>query len=138
MIFQRHGYERDRLFSNLALGFFDGIDSVLWCYAFAIIIFTGSLAVFLPLGVGILLGGWALLSICVAITSRVPVHMIAIDEQAVVIIGSIALLLNAHSGDNAATLHGLATMLAIMGLVSLLVAAGFSSPAAFTWRSCSN
>ncbi len=122
MIFQRHGYERDRLFSNLALGFFDGIDSVLWCYAFAIIIFTGSLAVFLPLGVGILLGGWALLSICVAITSRVPVHMIAIDEQAVVIIGSIALLLSARFGEEPASLQGLATMLAIMSLVSLLVA----------------
>ena len=131
MIFQRQGYERDRLFSNLALGFFDGIDSVLWCYAFAIIVFTGSLGLFLPLGVVIILGGWALLSICLALTSRVPVHMIAIDEQAVVIIGSIALLLNAQFGADAASPRGLATILAIMSLVSLLVALGFFAASRF-------
>ena len=107
---------------DAALGFFDGVDSVLWCYAFATIIFVGVLEVYLPLGVFIFLGGWALLSIFVALSSRETVHMIAIDEQAVVIIGSLSLVLVAEMGDAAASPRGLTTLLAIMCLSSLSIA----------------
>ena len=122
MIFQKTGYDSKTFLANAALGVFDGVDSVLWCYAFATIIFSSALAVFLPLGLVILLGGWAVLSIFIAVTSRAPVHMIAIDEQAVAIIGSIAILMIASLGDEAASPRGLATLLAIMSLVSLSVA----------------
>jgi SulP family sulfate permease len=125
MILRNNGYESDTLLANAALGVFDGIDSVLWCYGFAAIIFTGTLSAFLPLGLAILLGGWALLSIAVALTSRAPVHMIAIDEQAVVIIGSIGVAMMASFGEQATSLRGLATMLAIISLVSFTVAISF-------------
>ena len=125
MIFRKTGYDSDTFFTNAALGIFDGIDSVLWCYGFAAIIFTGTLSIFLPLGLVILLGGWALLSICVALSSRAPVHMIAIDEQAVVIIGSISVAMIASFGEEAASPRGLATILAIMSLVSLTVSISF-------------
>lgn len=131
MILQKTGYDSKTFFANAALGMFDGIDSVLWCYGFAAIIFTGALSVFLPLGLPILLLGWALLSITVALTSRAPVHMIAIDEQAVVIIGSISMLLVADFGEQAASPRGLSTLLAIMSLVSLAVAASFFLAARF-------
>ena len=125
MIFRKHGYDSKTFVTNAALGIFDGIDSVLWCYGFAAIIFTGALSVFLPLGLVILLSGWALLSICVAVTSRAPVHMIAIDEQAVVIIGSISVTMIATFGDAAASARGLATILAVMSSVSLAAALSF-------------
>lgn len=89
MILQKSGYSTRQIFSNLALGVFDGIDSALWCYAFATIIFSQLLSQFLPLGLVIMLGGWALLSIFILLTSKAPVHMVNIDEQAVVIIGSM-------------------------------------------------
>lgn len=98
---------------------------MLWCYAFATIIFSSALAVFLPLGLAIMLGGWVILSISVALTSRAPVHMIALDEQAVVIIGSISVVMVAEFGAAVSSLRGLATILAIMSLVSLLVALCF-------------
>ena len=131
MKLQKTGYDSNTFLTNAALGMFDGIDSVLWCYGFAAIIFTGALSVFLPLGLPILLCGWALLSIVVALTSRAPVHMIAIDEQAVVIIGSISLVLLEQFGEQAASPRGLATMLAIMSSVSLAVALSFFLAAKF-------
>ena len=131
MILQKTGYDSKTFFSNAALGLFDGIDSVLWCYGFAAIIFSGVLSVYLPLGLTIVLCGWALLSIVVALTSRAPVHMIAIDEQAVVILGSIAFLMIEEFGEQAASPRGLATMLALMSSVSLTVALAFFLAARF-------
>jgi len=131
VILQKTGYESETFFTNAALGMFDGIDSVLWCYGFAAIIFTGALSVFLPLGLPILLCGWALLSIVVALTSRAPVHMVALDEQAVVIIGSISLLMLDQFGAQAASPRGLATMLALMSFISLTVALSFFLAAKF-------
>jgi len=125
MTLQKTGYDSNTFLANAALGVFDGADSVLWCYAFASIVFSGVLTIFLPLGLVIMLGGWALLSIFVALTSRAPVHMIAIDEQAVVIVGSISVLMISSFGDEAASPRGLATILAIMSLVSFAVAISF-------------
>ena len=59
MKLQKTGYDSNTFLTNAALGMFDGIDSVLWCYGFAAIIFTGALSVFLPLGLPILLFGVA-------------------------------------------------------------------------------
>lgn len=125
MKLQKTGYDSETFLANAALGMFDGIDSVLWCYGFAAIIFTGVLSVYLPLGLPIFLCGWAVLSIVVVVTSRAPVHMIGIDEQAVVILGSIALLLIEQFGEEAASPRGLATMLALMSSVSLVAALSF-------------
>ena len=125
MQLQKSGYSSNQLIANLALGVFDGIDSALWCYAFSAIIFSHLLSPFLPLGLIIILVGWAALSIAVALTSKVPVHMVNIDEQAVVIIGAIAVLMMETMGEAAASAHGLATILAIMSLVSLSVSLGF-------------
>jgi SulP family sulfate permease len=125
MQLQTTGYSRHQLTANLALGIFDGIDSALWCYAFSAIIFSHLLSPFLPLGLIIILGGWAALSISVALTSKVPVHMVNIDEQAVVIIGAISLLMMDSMGDDAASPRGLATILAIMSLVSLTISMCF-------------
>jgi SulP family sulfate permease len=109
----------------VSLGIFDGLDNALWCYAFATVIFAGALAPFLPLLVVILLCGWAMLGVYVAVTSEKRLHIVSLDEQAVVILASIAGLLVVHMGDAAATPAGLATMLAIMALSSLAVALFF-------------
>ena len=110
------------MFADAVLGVFDGLDNALWCYAFATVIFAGALAPFLPLLVVILLCGWAILGVYVALSSEKRVHIVSLDEQAVVILASIASLLVLHMGDAAATPSGLATMLAVMSLSSLGVA----------------
>jgi len=110
------------MFADVVLGVFDGLDNALWCYAFATVIFAGALAPFLPLLVVILLCGWAMLGVYVALSSEKRVHIVSLDEQAVVILASIASLLVLHMGAAAATPSGLATMLAVMSLSSLGVA----------------
>jgi SulP family sulfate permease len=122
---QTSGFRSQSLFADITLGVFDGLDNALWCYAFATVIFAGALAPFLPLLVVILLCGWAILGIYVALTSEKDLHIVSLDEQAVVILSSIAGLLVVHMGAEAVTPRGLATMLAIMSLSSLGVAGFF-------------
>jgi SulP family sulfate permease len=119
------GYRSKSLFADVSLGIFDGLDNALWCYAFATVIFAGAMAQFLPLLVVILLFGWALLGIFVALTSEKRLHIVSLDEQAVVILASISGLMVLHLGEEAGTSRGLATMLAVMSLSSLAVAAFF-------------
>ena len=119
------GFRSESLIADVSLGIFDGLDNALWCYAFATVIFAGALAPFLPLLVVILLCGWAMLGVYVALTSEKRLHIVSLDEQAVVILASIAGLLVLHMGERAATPSGLSTMLVIMALSSLAVAAFF-------------
>jgi len=122
---QTSGYRSKSMFADVSLGIFDGLDNALWCYAFATVIFAGALAQFLPLLVVILLCGWAMLGVYVALTSEKPLHIVSMDEQAVVILASIAGLMVLHMGEAASTPRGLATILAIMSLSSLAVAGFF-------------
>jgi SulP family sulfate permease len=119
------GYRSKSLAADVSLGVFDGLDNALWCYAFASVIFAGALAPFLPVLVGILLCGWALLGAYVALTSEKSVHVVGMDEQAVVILAAIAGLLVVHMGDDVVSPRGLSTMLVIMSLSSVAVAVFF-------------
>ena len=120
--FQTTGYKPKSLFADVSLGIFDGLDNALWCYAFATVIFAGTLTQFLPLLVVVLLCGWALLGVFVALTSDNDLHIVSLDEQAVVVLASIAGLLVVELGEERVGSHGLATMLAVMSLSSLAVA----------------
>ncbi len=122
MMLQKTGYETDDFFSNVALGVSDGLDGALWSYVYATIIFSGALSVFIPVGLTIILFGWAIVSIFITLTSRLKVHVVAIDEQSVVIFGAIGMLLVTQMGPRATTNEGLATLLAIMALTSILIA----------------
>ena len=84
------GYRPKSMTADVSLGLFDGLDNALWCYAFASVIFAGAMAPFLPLLIGILLCGWALLGVYVALTSRKSLHVVGLDEQAVVILAAIS------------------------------------------------
>ena len=119
------GYRPKSMTADVSLGLFDGLDNALWCYAFASVIFAGAMAPFLPLLIGILLCGWALLGVYVALTSRKSLHVVGLDEQAVVILAAISGLLVAHLGDEVISPRGLSTMLAVMSLSSLAVAVFF-------------
>ena len=119
------GYHSKSVFADVSLGIFDGLDNALWCYAFATVIFAGAMAHFLPLLVVVLLCGWALMGAFVAVTSEKRLHIISLDEQAVVILASIASLMVLEMGDRAGTGEGLSTMLAVMSLASLAVAGFF-------------
>lgn len=118
---QRSGYESDTLASDASIGLFDGIDSAVWSYTYATIIFSGALSIFLPIGLAIVLGSRALASLFVVATSRVPVHTITNNEQGVIILGAIGALLVAHLQGDVASPTALSTMLAVTGLSGVLV-----------------
>jgi SulP family sulfate permease len=122
---QKTGYKSKSLVSDLALGFFDGVDNSLWCYGFAAIIFSGALGVFMPLMLVLMLVGWSIVGIFIALTSRAPVHLINLDEQAVVILSTIGGLMVTQMGEVATTSRGLSTMLAVISLTTLTVALSF-------------
>jgi SulP family sulfate permease len=121
----RNGYRSRNILADVLLGINDGLDSALWCYAFAAVIYAGAMSIFMPVGVFTLLLGWALLSIFVTLTTRAELHMANIDEQGVVIMGAVAALLVALPGEEGAGSRSLATLLATMSITSLLVAASF-------------
>ena len=116
---QRKGYRSKHLVTDIVLGITDGLDMSLWCYVFASIIFSGVLTVFLPVGILICLLGWVLVSMTITLVSREPVHIANLDDQAVVIIGAIAVIMVTYMGEEAAGPRGLATILCIMALTSL-------------------
>jgi SulP family sulfate permease len=116
------GYQSKSLSADITLGIFDGLENSLWCYAFATVIFAGALAQFLPLLIVILLAGWAILGVYIAITSEKHLHIVSLDEQSVVILASIAGLMIAHMGEQRVQTDGLATMMVVMSLSSLGVA----------------
>lgn len=124
--FQKTGYKPKSLVTDLVLGFFDGVDNALWCYGFAAILFSGVMAGFMPLMLMLMLLGWAVVGIFIAVTSKAPVHLINLDEQAIVIISTIGGLMVAEMGaEVAASSRGLSTMLAVVSLTSLTVALSF-------------
>ncbi len=118
---QTTGYKPKSMVGDISLGIFKGIDNGLWCYGFAAIIFAGALSAFMPVMLVILLVGWALMALFTGLTSSVKVHLVNMDEQAIVILSTIAALMVTKLGPEAATHAGLATMLAIMSLTSLTV-----------------
>jgi hypothetical protein len=93
---QKSGFRSKSLFADVSLGIFEGLDNAMWCYAFATVIFAGALAQFLPLLVVILLCGWAFLGICRPHVRNT--YIVSMDEQAVVILTSIAGLLVLYMG----------------------------------------
>ena len=125
MAVTHHTAESQSLTSDLVLGLFDGLDNALWAYGFATILFAGALSIYLPLGLTIILTGWALLGLFVAITSSSKVHITSIDEQAVVILASTATLMVGAMGAEAAGPRGLATLLALMAITALAVSGAF-------------
>jgi sulfate permease, SulP family len=125
MLIPTDGYRSNSLLSDITLGAVDGLDGALWGYAFATIIFSGVLSVFLPVGILVILCGTAVAVITTTLLCKLPVYMVAPDEQAIVIIGAIGVLLAAHLGDDADSPRALATLLAVMALTSFLVAIAF-------------
>jgi len=125
MNFQTKGYRSKSILTDVGLGIFEGVDNALWCYAFATVLFAGAFTSFLPLLVVVLLSGWALSILFVSTTSATKLHIMKLDEQAIVILASVGSLLVANVGFDVMSTRGLATMLAIMSLTSVTVALCF-------------
>jgi SulP family sulfate permease len=79
----------------------------------------------MPLMLVLMLVGWGLAGIFIAVTSSAPVHLVNLDEQAVVILSTIGSLMVAEMGDAATGSRGLSTILAVVSLTSLVVALSF-------------
>lgn len=125
MKFQTSGYKSKSLVTDVALGVFEGVDNALWCYAFATVLFAGAFLQFLPLIIVILLVGWGLVTIFVSTTSAAKLHIMSMDEQAIVILGAIGAMLLTQTRPSDLGTSGLSTMLAVMSLTSVVVAIGF-------------
>ena len=125
MKLQTTGYRSKSILTDVGLGIFEGVDNALWCYAFATVLFAGAFTSFLPLLVVLLLCGWALTILSVSMTSATKLHIMKLDEQAIVILASVGGLLVANVGFDVMSTRGLATMLAVMSLTSVTVALSF-------------
>lgn len=117
--------------TELMLGSVQGIDYVLWAYTFAALIFTGSLSDYLPLAVSIVIVSSAVITLVVALTSTFPVTIAGIEEQAVAILATISILVNAHISEFSSTDAAAATMFLIMGLSAILIGLSFYLSAFF-------
>jgi SulP family sulfate permease len=122
MKIQTAGYRSKSILTDVGLGIFEGVDNALWCYAFATVLFAGAFTAFLPLLVVVLLCGWALSIFFVSTTSTTTLHIMKLDEQAIVILAPLAGLLALNTGIDMMSTSGLVTMLAIMSLTSVTVA----------------
>ncbi len=128
---QTTGYRPKSMASDLILALVPGIDYILWGYAFAALVFTGGLANYLPLAVTLMLVSCALVGITVACTSTFAVNVAGIEEQAVAILATIAVLLNARMYQFAGPDAAAATMFVIMALSALLIGICFHLAAYF-------
>lgn len=123
--FQTTGYKTRSIANDITLGLISGIDYVLWCYAFASMVFIGSLSSNLPLGVLSILIANGFFVLWVALTSRLNVHLAIIGEQGVAIIATIAIIMNTQISNFTGPLDHILTMYAIMALVCILFSISF-------------
>lgn len=125
MRIHKTGYRTSKIFSDLALGIMDGLESAIWAYVFATIVFAGALSLFLPIGLTVILCGWAIASLAMIALSRVEVHLVCTNEQAVIILGAIGALMVTYMGEDATSSKGLSTVLAVIAATSFLAALSF-------------
>ena len=102
-----------------------GLDNLLWGYTFASLIFPGALGAYLPVGITILLLSTAIIAGGVGLTSKIPAHVATLEEGAIGVIGTVAVMANAHIGDFASVDAAAATIFVIMAISTLLIGAGY-------------
>jgi SulP family sulfate permease len=117
---QTWGYKPRHAASDVLLGLVGGTESVLWASTFAAMIFAGPLSGLLPIGIFVLLLSTALILIVVGVSSQQPLHLTAIDEQAVAVVATIAIAASARLQEFASPAAAATTILVIMASISLL------------------
>ena len=128
---QTTGFRSKSYLADLILGGVNGFDNLLWSYTFASLIFTGVLAPYLPLAVGLSLVSCAVVVFSIALTSKIPFNIAGTEEQAVAILATVAILLSASIANFASLDSAAATMFTIMALSSLLLGLCFVVAARF-------
>jgi len=128
---QTTGYRPKRLATDLSLGLINGVDYVLWSYAFASMLFVGELAGHLPLAIKVVLISAATIGGIIAVTSKFPVHIAGLEEQAVAILATVAIAMNGRMGEFAGPNAAAATMFALMAGTALILGVCFFLAARF-------
>src|SRR5215831_1029514 len=108
-----------------------GLDNVLWAYTFASLIFVGALSAYLPLGITILLVSGAIIAATVALTSKIPGHVVSAEEGVVAVLGTVAIAMNVKMGNFSSIDAAATTMFAIIALSTLLIGVCFLLVARF-------
>jgi SulP family sulfate permease len=117
---QTWGYRPKHAVTDVSLALVGGTESVLWGCTFAAMIFSGPLSSFLPIAIVALLLSTALILVIVAISSHQPMHLAAIDEQAVAVVATIAITASTRLDQFASTAAAATTILVIMASISVL------------------
>jgi SulP family sulfate permease len=128
---QTHGYRSKSLSADILLGTVFGLDNVLWSYTFASLIFVDALSAYLPLGIALLLVSGAIVGTTVALTSKIPVHVVSAEEGVVAVLGTVAVAMNARMAEFASADSAATTIIAIMALATLLIGLSFLLVARF-------
>jgi len=128
---QTTGYRSQGLTADMLLGSINALDYTLWILAFAALIFQGAIAAYMPLAITLLLLSTAALIGLIATTSKIPMSFAGPEEQAAIILGLVALVMNERFAEFHSPHAAAATMFAIMALSSVLMALSFYLSARF-------
>lgn len=117
---QTWGYRPERAITDISLALVGGTESVLWGCTYAAMIFSGPLSGHLPIAIVVFLLSTALILAIVALSSHLPLHLTAVDEQAVAVVATIAIAAGARWDQFASPAAAAATIFVIMASISLL------------------
>lgn len=117
---QTWGYRPKHAVTDVLLALVGGTESVLWGCTFAAMIFSGPLSAYLPIAIVVFLVSTALILVIVAVCSHYPLHLAAVDEQAVAVVATIAIAAGSRLDQFSSTAAAATTIFAIMAAVSLI------------------
>lgn len=115
----------------MSLGLIDGVDNVLWSVVYASILFSGGLTGYLAVGSEIIIVGWMIVCLFVALTSPLSVHIANTDDQAVLILAPIAATVAVQTTSSGGDAAGLSTLLAILAATTISFSVACFAVAAF-------
>ena len=121
----RGEFHSSRLLPSITAGMICGISGLSMCISFALLIFSGSLSDFLPVGIGLVLFTGFILNMLIALTSSSPGIFAGPGDSAVVILAAVAADIAGRMGGAASAQEILATVLAAIALMSLLTGVFF-------------
>jgi SulP family sulfate permease len=116
-----------QLFPNLAAGFVEGLNIVTTATAFAALIFSGVLAVYVPRGIGLMLGASMIIVGFTTVLSSIPWVVATLQDTVVAILAVVSAAIVNQMPASATGQEKLVTVVVAIALSSLLTGVLFLS-----------
>jgi len=116
-----------KLFPNLAAGFVEGLNIVTTATAFAVLVFSGGLAVYVPRGIGLMLGASMIIVGLTTILSSLPWVVATLQDTTGAIVAVVSAAILSQMPASATGQEKLVTVVVAIALSSLLTGVLFLS-----------